>query len=45
MLVALIYLLFLSCDCSCSMTILQGAVGWSAVYGCGISWSLYSLTF
>ena len=34
----------LICDCYCSLTLPHGAVGWSAVCECGISWS-YSLFF
>ena len=30
------------CGCLCSVTLPYGAVGWSAMYDCGISWS-YSL--
>ena len=32
------------CYCKCSLALLHGAVGWSAVCDCGISLS-YSLTF
>ena len=31
-------------DCYCSVSLPHGALGWSAVCDCGISWS-YSLTF
>ena len=34
----------MSCDCKCSVALPHGAVGWSAVCDCGISWS-YALTF
>ena len=34
----------MSCYCKCSVTLPHGAVGWSAVCVCGISWS-YSLIF
>ena len=34
----------LSCDYSCSLALPHDAVGWSAVYECGIFWS-YSHTF
>ena len=33
----------LSCGCNCSMSLSRGAVGWSSVCDCGISWS-YSLS-
>ena len=34
------FIVFLtSCDCCCSLPLLYGAVGLSAVYDCGISWS------
>ena len=39
-----IYFLRMSCNSKCFVAIPQGAVGWSALYDCGISWS-YSLTF
>ena len=26
-----------SCDCSCSLALPHGGVGWSAVFDCGIS--------
>ena len=39
-----VIVLFLSCDCKCSVSLPHGAAGWSAVCDCGISWS-YSLTF
>ena len=29
--------LMMSCYCKCSVTLLHGAVGWSAVCDCGIS--------
>ena len=29
----------LSCDCWCSVSLPYGAVSWSAVCDCGISWS------
>ena len=31
-------------SCDCYVAILHGAVGWSAVFDCGISWS-YSFAF
>ena len=34
----------MSCRCYRSVSLLHGAVGWSAVCDCGVSWS-YSLTF
>ena len=34
----------MTCDSQCSVTFPHGAVGWSAVCNCGISWS-YSLAF
>ena len=34
------FIVFLmSCDCCCSLPLLYAAVGLSAVYDCGISWS------
>ena len=43
-LVALLLIVFLmSSGCKCSVSLSGGAMGWSAVYDCGISWS-YSLT-
>ena len=35
---------WMSCYCKCLVALPRGAVYWSAVYDCGISWS-YSLTF
>ena len=32
------------CDCKCPVTLPRGAVGWSAVCDCSISW-LYLFTF
>ena len=29
----------ITCDCYCSIAFPHGAVGWSAVHDCGISWS------
>ena len=37
-------LLYLCCDCLCSVSLPHNAMGWSAVCDCGFSWS-YSLTF
>ena len=34
----------MSCDCKCYVALPSGAVGWSAVCDCNISWS-YSFTF
>ena len=34
----------MSCGCLCSLSLPHGAVGWSAVCACGISWP-YSLIF
>ena len=31
-------------SCDCYVAIIRGAVGWSAVFDCGISWS-YSFAF
>ena len=36
--------LLMSFDGYCSVSLCHGTVGWSAVCGCGISWS-YSITF
>ena len=35
--------LFLSCDCFCTVSIPHGAVGWSPVYHCDISWPFVCL--
>ena len=43
-LVALLFVFWMPCYCKCPVALPQGAVGWSAVCDCGISWS-YSLTF
>ena len=36
-LLLLLTVLRMSCYCKCSVTLPHGAVGWSAVYDCGIS--------
>ena len=33
----------LSCDCLCYLFFPHGAVNWSVVYDCGISWSDFSI--
>ena len=40
----LFFLGMVSCDCFCSVALTNRAVGWSAVWDCGIS-SLYSIAF
>ena len=35
----LVALLSLCCGCRCSVCLPHDAVGWSAAYDCGISWS------
>ena len=32
-----LFVFLVSCDCYCSVALPHGAVGWSAVCGCGIS--------